>query len=79
MNTDREKKYNAFRKFDLEKNHGLIVNQYEEIKMIMEHPDSTKGFREGYLENLLDYATRNGYTFSKITEKTPMVTHRPNN
>ena len=59
MNTDREKKYNTSRKFDLEKNHGLIVNQYEEIKMIMEHPDSTKGFREGYLENLLDYATRN--------------------
>ena len=31
------------------------------------------------LPSIIDYAVQNGYTFSKITENTPMVTHKPNN
>ncbi len=31
------------------------------------------------LESIIDYGIQNGYTFSNITESTPMVTHRPNN
>lgn len=31
------------------------------------------------LANIIDYGKANGYTFSRITEDTPMVTHTPNN
>ncbi len=31
------------------------------------------------LSGIIDYGIQNGYTFSKITESTPMVTHKPNN
>lgn len=31
------------------------------------------------LERIIDYGLANGYTFERITEDTPMVTHRPNN
>ena len=31
------------------------------------------------LSKIIDYGLQNGYTFSKITEDTPMVTHTPNN
>lgn len=31
------------------------------------------------LEAIIDYGIENGYTFAKITEDTPMVTHRVNN
>ena len=31
------------------------------------------------LAQIIDYGLQNGYTFSKITEDTPMVTHTPNN
>ena len=31
------------------------------------------------LERIIDYGLANGYTFSRITENTPMVTHTPNN
>lgn len=56
--TEREVKYLAFREQDLEKNHGLIVNQCKEVNAIMEKPQLTEGFREGYLENLLTFVSR---------------------
>ena len=31
------------------------------------------------LARIIDYGLANGYTFSRITENTPMVTHTPNN
>ena len=31
------------------------------------------------LSSIIDYGIQNGYTFSNITENTPMVTHKPNN
>lgn len=31
------------------------------------------------LSRIIDYGLANGYTFEKITEDTPMVTHKPNN
>ncbi|MCR5146068.1 MAG: polysaccharide deacetylase family protein [Clostridia bacterium] len=31
------------------------------------------------LPRIIDYGLANGYTFERITESTPMVTHRPNN
>lgn len=31
------------------------------------------------LADIIDYGYSNGYTFQKITENTPMVTHKPNN
>lgn len=31
------------------------------------------------LANIIDYGFANGYTFDRITESTPMVTHKPNN
>ncbi len=31
------------------------------------------------LEDIIDYGLANGYTFERITESTPMVTHKPNN
>lgn len=31
------------------------------------------------LEHIIDYGIQNGYTFSRITESTPMVTHNVNN
>ena len=31
------------------------------------------------LENIINYGINNGYTFDKITESTPMVTHSVNN
>ena len=33
----------------------------------------------GALGDIIDYGLANGYTFSRITENTPMVTHRVNN
>ena len=31
------------------------------------------------LADIIDYGYANGYTFQRITEDTPMVTHKPNN
>ena len=31
------------------------------------------------LADIIDYGLNNGYTFSNITESTPMVTHHVNN
>lgn len=59
MLSEQEEKYLKFWQEDLEKNRGLIVNQYEEVEAIMDHPDFTEGFRKGYLHNLLQHATQN--------------------
>ncbi len=57
--TEREEKYLAFKNNDLSNNHGLIINQLKEVNAIMNHPQLTEGFRLGYLNNLLSYATEN--------------------
>lgn len=62
---EREEKYLAFLKEDKEKNHGLIVNQLKEVEAIMEEPVLTEGFREGYLTNLLTFATRHSAFYKK--------------
>lgn len=59
MKSEWEEKYQNFRREDLEQNHGLIVNQNQEVAAIMENPKMTKGFVKGYLHNLLQHAIKN--------------------
>lgn len=47
MLSEQEEKYLKFWQEDLEKNRGLIVNQYEEVEAIMDHPILRKGFVRG--------------------------------
>lgn len=63
--TEREEKYLAFKMADEINNKGLIVNQCKEVEAIMKEPILTKGFQEGYLTNLLTYATRNSEFYRK--------------
>ncbi len=75
---EREEKYLAFKKADMESNHGLIVNQFKEVAAIMEEPKLTEGFREGYLTNLLTHATRHSafykpYESFKSIQDFPLV------
>ena len=39
----------------------------------------TKTISMNALSRIIDYGLANGYTFERITESTPMVTHKPNN
>ncbi len=56
--TEREMKYRDFVEEDLNNNRGLIVNQYSEVKAIMDYPLELEGVRQGYLTNLLTFASR---------------------
>ncbi len=63
--TERERKYQAFVEDDLENNHGLIVTQYKEVCKLMEDPAEMIGFWQGYLINLLTFATRHSEFYKK--------------
>ena len=56
---ERNIKYKCFFKDDVANNRGLIVNQLEEIRAIMNFPEQMQGVTKGYLYNLLYYTTHN--------------------
>lgn len=58
MMSEREEKWNQFLKEDIEKNRGLIVNQYEEVQCLMNEPVKLNAFCRNYLMNLLVFASR---------------------
>ena len=47
--------------------------------VVLMHDFSSNSKLLGALGDIIDYGLANGYTFSKITESTPMVTHGVNN
>ena len=55
---------------------GLSKNRSNVVLM---HDFSGNNKTLNALADIIDYGLENGYTFSKITESTPMVTHKVNN
>ncbi len=55
---------------------GLKKNR---ANVVLMHDFSGNTKTVNALSDIIDYGLANGYTFSKITESTPMVTHRVNN
>lgn len=62
---EREEKYQIFKENDLQNNRGLIVNQLDEVRTMMDYPIFTKSFREGYLNSILSYAVENTEFYRK--------------
>lgn len=55
--TERELKYTAFVKDDIENNKGRLVNCCDEIDYILGHPECTEIFQKHYLNEILNFAT----------------------
>jgi len=55
---------------------GLSKNR---ANVVLLHDFSNNQKTLNALENIIDFGLKNGYTFSRITESTPMVTHSVNN
>ena len=47
--------------------------------VVLMHDTNAKSMTLKALPRIIDYGLANGYTFARITESTPMVTHKPNN
>ena len=47
--------------------------------VVLMHDTNAKTMTLNALSRIIDYGLENGYRFEKITESTPMVTHKPNN
>ncbi len=56
--TEAEKRFEEFKKSDIENNHGLIINQYEEVTALMANPSMANAFTGRYLDDLLMHASR---------------------
>ena len=57
MNSDREKKYEAFIQDDITNNRGRIVNNMKEIEYLINHPEECKVFQQIRLNEILTHAT----------------------
>ena len=55
---EREEKWLQFEKSDRENNHGLIIDQYSEVQLLMKEPVKLHAFIESDLTNLLTYVSR---------------------
>ena len=47
--------------------------------VVLMHDTNAKSMTLQALPRIIDYGLANGYRFERITESTPMVTHKPNN
>lgn len=47
--------------------------------VVLMHDTNAKSMTLNALPRIIDYGLANGYRFERITESTPMVTHKPNN
>ena len=56
-----------------------VIKGLSKSKMNVVLMHDTKKISMNALERIIDYGLANGYTFERITESTPMVTHKPNN
>lgn len=63
--TEREEKWLQFKAEDMDRNRGLIVNQYAEVQKIMSNPKEYAPFVAGYLTNLLTYVSRHSEFYKK--------------
>ena len=63
MNTNEM--FEQFVQEDIRENHGLIINSLKEIRCIMSNPAEHKCFTEGYLDNLLFFATHQSEFYKK--------------
>lgn len=61
ITSDRETKFLAFVKSDVKNNRGRLINACDELRYLLNNPQSNKIFSKHNLNNLLTYAT----TFSK--------------
>ena len=61
---ERDAKYEAFVKEDIENNRGRLLNCCNEIEYLLAHPSNAKIFAQHYLNDILTYATNfsNYYT-----------------
>lgn len=49
------------------------------MNVVLMHDTNAKTMTLNALPRIIDYGIENGYRFERITESTPMVTHKPNN
>ncbi len=63
--TERDRKYEAFVKYDRENNKGQLVNCCEELSYLLKHPKISRILEIRYLNDILTYAT----TFSDYYKK----------
>ena len=58
-----------------------VINGLSKSKqnVVLMHDFSSNSKILDALPRIIDYGLQNGYTFAKITESTPMVTHHVNN
>lgn len=63
--SERDEKYHAFVKDDIENNQGRIVNCCEELHYLLDHPEICNIFSQRYLNDILTYAV----TFSEFYKK----------
>lgn len=57
MMTERDVKYEAFVKKDMEENRGRLLNCCNEISYLLDHPKDAEMFTRHYLNDILTYAT----------------------
>ena len=55
--TERDVKYEAFVKEDMENNRGRLINCCNEIEYLLAHPSDAEIFSQHYLNDILTYAT----------------------
>lgn len=63
--TERDAKYEAFVKDDMQNNRGQLINCCEELSYLIQNPEVAKTFTKKYLNDILTYAT----TFSDYYKK----------
>lgn len=65
---EREEKWLKFEKSDREENHGLIIDQYSEVQLLMQEPLKLHAFVESYLTDLLAYVSRHSEFYKKYED-----------
>lgn len=66
--TERDEKYQAFIKDDIENNRGLIVNNYKEVISILDNPVVGNPFVNNYCTNLLTFVSRHCEFYKKYED-----------
>ena len=69
---ERDIKFNAFVKDDIEKNRGLIINNYREVVSILDNPIKDNPFLNGYLTNMLTYVSRHSEFYKSYEDYTSL-------
>ncbi|WP_225748733.1 hypothetical protein [Paraeggerthella sp. Marseille-Q4926] len=68
MRSDRDIKYDAFVRDDLENNRGRLVNCCDELSFLLSHPDEARIFEKHYLNEILSHATSHSQFYKKFNK-----------